>query len=133
VSSDATVVFTGEGVDSILRDGGTSSWRLSREQAAQRPYVLCTRNAKADWAEGSEDHRKAFLVGRVRDVVPCEPRAENNESPKNRHRIQFSEYAVVDIPEAWPKGSQNPVRYMSLSDFGIDPKSLAWKKMPGSS
>ena len=127
MTSDVTVVFTAESVESILKEGGTSSWRLSREQAMQRPYVLCTRNAKANWAEASDNHRKAFLVGRVLDVVPCAPRVENHESPRSLHRILFRDYALIDIEGAWPHGTQNPVRYMSLTDFGIEPIRLNWK------
>lgn len=44
-------------------------------------------------------------------------------------QIQFSEYSVVDIPDAW-KGDRNPVKYAALREFGIDPAKLKWKPMP---
>jgi hypothetical protein len=28
------------------------------------------------------------------------------------------------------KGDRNPVKYVSLEDFGIDPAKLTWEKMP---
>jgi hypothetical protein len=130
MAQDATVVFTAKSTDRILREGGTSAWRLDRNHARQRPYVICTRNAKADWVEGEEAHRSAFLVGRVRDVVPCEPTPENEEAPKHRFLIQFSEFARISLPEVWSKGDRNPVKYGSLEDFAIDPSHLNWEQMP---
>ena len=130
MAQDATVVFTAKSTDRILREGGTSAWRLDRNHARQRPYVICTRNAKADWVEGEEAHRSAFLVGRVRDVVPCEPTPENDETPKHRFLIQFSEFARISLPEVWSKGDRNPVKYVSLEDFAIDPSRLNWEQMP---
>jgi hypothetical protein len=126
---DVTVVLTGKSIERILREGGTSSWRLDRKHARQRPYVLCTRNANADWVEGSEPHRSAFLIGKLsevlstRDVLP-------GENPENRYLLKFSEYALIEIPDVWKKGDRNPVKYMSLEDFDIDPAKLVWMNMP---
>lgn len=128
-SSEAVVVFTAKSAERIIEEGGTSSWRLDRSHARQCGYAVCTRNTRADWAEGTEAHHSAFLVGKIRDVVPCEPTPENNEAPNNRFLIQFSEYAVVDIPGVW-KGDRNPVKYTDLSDLGINPATLKWKRMP---
>jgi hypothetical protein len=61
-------------------------------------------------------------VGKIRDVVS----APNSEG---RYLIQFSEYAQVNIPDAW-KGDRNPVKYTSLEEIGIDPTSLKWEPMP---
>jgi hypothetical protein len=129
MSYEAVVVFTAKSAQRIVEEGGTSSWRLDRSHARQCGYAVCTRNTHADWAEGSEAHHSAFLVGKIRDVIACEPTPENNESPNNRFLIQFSEYAVVDIPGVW-KGDRNPVKYAELSDLGINPATLKWKKMP---
>ncbi len=130
MAHDATVVFTAKSTARILREGGTSAWRLDRNHARQRPYVICTRNANAHWVEGQEAHRSAFLVGKVRNVLPCEPTVENEESFKHRFLIQFSEFARISLPEVWSKGDRNPVKYMSLEDFGLDPSQLAWEEMP---
>ena len=43
--------------------------------------------------------------------------------------ILFSEYARVNIPNAW-KGDRNPVKYASLKDVGIDPSNLKREPMP---
>src|SRR6266545_5212969 len=122
MSDACAVVFTAKSVERILKEGGTSSWRLDRNHARRCVFAVCTRNANANWVEGSEVHRSAFLVGKVRDVVP---------SPEydGRYLIQFTEYALVSIPDVW-KGDRNPVRYAALEDLGIDSSTLKWEPMP---
>lgn len=129
MSDKVTVVFTAKSVERILQEGGTSSWRLDRNNARHCDFALCTRNAHADWVEGTEPHHSAFLIGKIRDVVPCTPTPENDESPKNRYLIQFSEFARLNIPNVW-KGDRNPVRYATLAELGIDASTLKWEKMP---
>lgn len=127
MSDEVAAVFTAKSVERILREGGTSSWRLDRNHARQCAFTVCTRNANADWVEGPEAHHSAFLVGKVRDVVPSpDPEFED------RYLIQFSEYARVNIPDAW-KGDRNPIKYAaSLKDLGIDSSTLKWEPMPES-
>jgi hypothetical protein len=123
--SESLVVFTGKSVESILRDGGTNWWRVDRNRARNCEFVLCTRNTKAEWSEGPEDHHSGFLVGRVSGVIP-----ETNAPAEDRFQIQFSEYARVDIPDAW-KGDRNPVKYVtSLEEYGVNPAQLEWQLMP---
>jgi len=122
MTNKTAVVFTAKSIERILAEGGTSSWRLDRNHARQCEYAVCTRNAHADWVEGPEAHHAAFLVGKVSDVVPAPDIA-------GRYLIQFSEYSVVDIPDAW-KGDRNPVKYAALKELGIDPAKLKWKPMP---
>src|SRR6266576_2182414 len=122
MSDASVVVFTLKSIDRILREGGTSSWRLDRNHARQCAFAVCTRNANADWVEGQEGHHCAFLVGKVREVVP-------SADHEDRYLIQFSEYAKVNIPDVW-KGDRNPVKYTSLQDLGIDPLKLKWERMP---
>jgi hypothetical protein len=129
---EATVVLTAKSVERILSEGGTSSWRLDRNHARRCAYAVCTRNAYADWVEGPETHHSAFLVGRVQDVVPAEPSAENDKGAKGRFLIRFSQFARVDIPEVW-KGDRNPVSYRTLEDLGINPAELRWEDMPEAS
>ena len=128
--NEATIVFTAKSTQRILKEGGTSSWRLDRKHARRCEYAVCTRNANAIWVEGSEEHHSAFLIGRIRNVVPCAPTPENNEAPKNRFLIQFSEFARIHVPDVWKKGDRNPVKYGSLEELGIDPRVLKWEMMP---
>jgi hypothetical protein len=131
MSHEAAIVFTAKSVERILTEGGTSAWRLDRNHARRCAFAVCTRNANADWVEGPEAHRSAFLVGKIRDVVPCVPTPENDEAPEDRYLIQFSEFARVNIPDIW-KGDRNPVRYGTLEELGIDPSILKWEAMPKS-
>lgn len=121
MSNETAVVFTSKSVERILKEGGTSSWRLDRNHARRCAFVVCTRNASSDWAEGPEDHRAAFLVGKVRDVVP-------SSEYQGRYLIEFAEYAQVNIPNVW-KNDRNPVRYVDIRDLGIDPEKLNWQPL----
>jgi hypothetical protein len=129
MSQEAIVVFTAKRIERILDEGGTASWRLDRNHARRCAYVVCTRNAHADWAEGHEEHHSAFLVGKISDVVPCAPTPENKEAPNNRYLIQFSEFARVNVMNTW-KGDRNPVKYASLEELGINFSKLKWEPMP---
>lgn len=129
MSQEAVVVFTAKTIERILNEGGTSAWRLDRVHARQCDYAVCTRNVHADWSRGPEARNSAFLVGKIRDVVPCPPTPENNEAPANRYLIQFSEFAHISVPNVW-KGDRNPVKYSSLEALGIDLTTLKWEAMP---
>lgn len=129
MSHDAVVVFTAKTVERILNEGGTAAWRLDRVHARECEYAVCTRNVHADWSKGPEARNSAFLVGKIRDVVPCAPTPENHEAPDNRYLIQFSEFAQISVPNVW-KGDRNPVKYSSLESLGIDATTLKWEAMP---
>jgi hypothetical protein len=73
-------------------DGGANA---QREREAGR-------NSFAKWSKGPEAHRSAFLVGKISDVVPAPKRPE-------RFLIQFSDYALITVPDVWMKGDRNPV------------------------
>jgi hypothetical protein len=121
--ADTVVLFTRQSTERILREGGSGRWRLVPSHARQCKFAVCTRNAKHGNVEGSEPHRSAFLVGRIKDIMP------SREKP-GRYWIQFGEYARVDKPDVWNKGDRNPVRYSTTEEIGIDPLSLNWEPMP---
>jgi hypothetical protein len=125
MSQQVIVVFTAKSVETLLEEGGTSSWRLDRNHARQCAFAVCTRNAYADWVEGPEKHHSAFLIGKVKDVAT---------TPKyqGRYLIQFSHYARVNIPDVW-QGDRNPVKYSTMEELGIDPSTLKWEPMPETS
>jgi hypothetical protein len=129
--NDTIVVFTAKSAARIIREGGTSSWRLDPANARRCTYAVCVRNAHSNWGDGTEAHHTAFLIGKVSGVVPTEPTPENDEAPQDRYLIQFSEYAELNVPESWPKGYRNPVRYSMIGDeLLLDPTGLDWKPMP---
>lgn len=131
MSSAAIVVFTGRSTERMLSEGGSSAWALDPRHARRCEYVVCARNSRAEFTRpGPEDHGSAFLVARIKEIVPAQEPKESG-----RFLIAFSEYAHTDIPNAW-KGWRNPVRYTSLEeigDNGIDPSMLEWKPMPEAS
>jgi len=129
MEQNIVVVFTAKSIERILKEGGTSAWRLDRNHARRCAYVVCTRNAHSNWGDGPEDHQSAFLIGKVSDVVRCQPTPENEEAKDKRYLIKFSEFARVNVPNVW-KGDRNPVKYASPADLNIDIASLEWKIMP---
>ncbi len=118
------VTFTGKSVSLILAQGGSASWRLARHRARLCEYVVCTRNTKAAWSEGPEQHGEAFLVGRVKDIAPAP-----SEESDVRFMFAFSEYALISIPKKWT-GDRYPVHYTTLEGFGLDLDGLDWQPMP---
>jgi len=129
---EIAVVFTAKSVERILREGGSAAWRLAPWRARQCRYVVCTRNTLAPWAEplGTDHaHGSAFLIGKVSNVVPCQPTPENREASKDRYLIKISEFARVNIPNVW-KAERNPIKYMPYEAVGIDFETLTWEPIP---
>jgi hypothetical protein len=122
MSTKAMVILTAEPPRDILKAGGTMSWVLNRPHAKQCSHVLLCQNAYSEWPGATEPHRQGFMIGRIKDVIP---------SPKTAGRwmITFSAYAVVDMPDAWGKW-QNPVRYVTLEELGIDIGTVDFREMP---
>lgn len=122
----AILVFTGRSPERIVKEGGSQAWALDPKRASECSYVICTQNSNADrdWADPTEPHGTAFLIGKIKKVV----RSKERQEP-NRFMIEISEYARLDIPRVW-KGDRNPVRYITLEELKIDPAKLAFNEMP---
>lgn len=122
--SHCLAVLTARGPDRILSEGGSQAWRLKPENAQRVQFCVCVQNRQnGSWGGADQQHHHAFMVGRIKGVVP---------SPENpeRYLIEFSEYARINVPNSW-SGLRNPVSYKTLGDFGInDPASLEWQPMP---
>ncbi len=118
------VVLTARGPARLLADHGTQAWRLKPENVRRLKYCVCVQNRhNGHWGGADQEHHHAFFVGRINDVVVSPERPD-------RFLVEFSEYARIDWPNAWP-GLRNPVRYGTLEDFGVtDPKALDWHPMP---
>ena len=122
----AICVLTARGIEKILGDGGSQAWVLDVKRARQCEYVVCVQNRgfTDDWGHVSAPHHTAFIVGRLKDVV----RSKELDS-ENRWILTFSEYAEIDVADAWP-GHRNPVLYTDLENFGINVDSLQFQPMP---
>jgi hypothetical protein len=116
-------VLTCKSVEHMISDRGTQSWRADRSRLKGCDYVVCARNQYGPYrAEGTEEHRHAFLIGRISDVVDA-------DDGDGRQKIVFTSYALVEGPEMPLKGA-NPVQYHeSLEALGIDVDALEWKEM----
>ena len=126
---NTVVVFTAKSAETIFRQGGCGYWSLNAERARKCRFVLVTANAHHRQSEhATHDHGRGFLIGKISGLRSVD-QIDFGQSARARWLIEFSEYAVIDLPNAWG-GFQNPVRYMNLDEFEIDPKSLDWKGFP---
>jgi hypothetical protein len=114
-------VFTARSPQRIVGEGGSQAWALDPNRARTYPYLVCIQNQNnpdRDFSDASEAHGKAFLVGKISDVVPA---AE--EFTPGRWLIRISEYSALNLHNAW-KGWRNPVKYTTLEEMGIDVNEL---------
>jgi hypothetical protein len=113
----AVVTFTARNSRWVLEDGGSQAWRLDADRVRRSEYLVCTQNQHntEGFGEPAAEHRAAFLIGRISDVVP------SPEEP-NRWLIRISEYIECNIPNIWGKSGHTryPVRYTTLEELGID-------------
>ncbi len=121
----AIAVFTGNSRDEILQVGGSVSWVVAEKKARRQEYLVCIRNAREVDFHDHEPHGTAFLVGRISGLK------HHGYDRKGMPRwiIEINEYAFIDYPEKWGDW-RNPVKYTTLEDLGINPKSLKFKPMP---
>ena len=119
---DTIVVFTAKSPKRIVLDGGSQSWVLDPVRARQCTYLVCTQNRhnKHEYADGTEPHGSAFLLGRISEI-----RRPTDPDDGGRWQIAMSAYARINIPDAWGHW-RNPVRYTSLADLGINLEGLEW-------
>lgn len=122
-SENAVIVFTGKSFDSVLKEGGSQSWKLDAGRAKRCEYLVCTQNAHNPeaYADGTEPHGSAFLIGRISRISPA------TDGEPSRWKIQFSEYARVTVPNVWT-GDRNPVRYSTIESLGIDVGNLDFEQ-----
>ena len=125
-SEQAAVVFTFKSIPHICADGGTQSWRMHQSHFGTFDYVICARNRRREDVEGPEEHGSAFLIGKVRDIVPS---TEHDEPDKPRFLIRMTEAAIIrDKPRFWQWGRW-PTHYDSLDALGINPSDYEFKPL----
>ena len=126
--TSAIAVLTHESREDIFERGGTGHWGTKAERAKEYQYVGCVRNRNHPRSPQDVPHRAAFVVGRIAGIVETN---HLTEAGIPRVLIKFSDYAIVESHDAWGK-SQNPVRYTSLENLGLDLGHLKFKPMPPS-
>lgn len=126
------VVFTAKSVDQILETGGTQSWVLNDKSMDGVGYVVCTRNSDHQYDEEcgvrTEPHNAAFIVGKISGLKMVERRHD-----RNRYLVEFSEYALVNVPNFRSGSTRNPVTYSTVYQCrqnGIDLAKLDFQPVP---
>lgn len=123
----ALAVFTNRGKNRLIADKGSQAWVLKPENALKVRYVVCFQNRDdGDWGEPTHDQGQGFLIGKISNVEP------SPEGREGRYIIRFDEYADI-APKKKAHQWRNPVRYIDLEEFGIDPDKLAWHRVPDTS
>jgi hypothetical protein len=108
----------------MLEEGGSGNWLANEHRIRRCRWIVAVRNRHSNWAEGTEEHASAFLIGSIVGVKASPP------SEPGRLVIQFDKYARVDVPNAWV-GQRNPVAYTTLDSLRINLDELEWHEFPG--
>lgn len=122
MSEEVVTVLTAKSVETCLGVGGTQAWALDRAHARRCRYAVLCQNTKTDWGDGTAPHGSAFMVGRIKDVVP-------STETEDRWLITFDQYALIDVPNVW-QGWRNPVRYTTLEELGVSLDGVRFEPMP---
>lgn len=126
---DTVIVFTAKDINKTIEQGGSGNWKLNAERVKKCDYLILTANSHHPASVHlKEKHGHAFLIGRISGLTQ-DTYDDLGNKESNRWIIQFSEYAVIDLPNAWG-GFQNPVKYANISEFSLDPELLDWKPFP---
>lgn len=132
------LISTYKSVETILVTTGAQSFPVNRSRAREIGYCVVTRNAHKYDPEGEEPHGSAFMIGKIKAIVPPkDPKVKAAEAApdfKGRRRslIQFSEYAVIKpVLNVWQEhGGRYSVQYRPMDAMPIDFDKLEWKPMP---
>ena len=121
---ESIFVFTYKSTDTLLKFGGSQSWKLDPKRVMKCKYIICVNNSQHVLSENLTNHGHAFLIGKISNVQKCYGTVSSD-----RWIIQFDEYAEISLPNFW-KGWRNPVIYSPTSDIGIDLDNINFKKVP---
>ncbi|MCR9238926.1 MAG: hypothetical protein NXI17_19845 [Alphaproteobacteria bacterium] len=124
--TQAIALLTFESCELILEQGGSRSWVAKAERVQEYSYVVLVRNSKHPSAPHDVEHGAAFLIGRISGVREVDETAANG---RPRIQIDVSEYAEVNIADAWGK-SQNPVWFTDFETLGVDVSKLKFRSVP---
>ncbi|MBP0447540.1 hypothetical protein J8J14_22535 [Roseomonas sp. SSH11] len=118
----AVMIMTARGPARIIQEGGSQAFVLNPEKAKRHGYVVLVQNQhNGTWGGATEPHGMAFMIGKIRSVDPSPERPE-------RFIVRIERYARIAVPIVWP--GRNPIRYIDLETYGIDPAGLEWIDMP---
>jgi hypothetical protein len=121
---DTIVVFTARSPERIIREGGSQAWVLNPVRAKLCKWLVCAQNRHNpdhEFSDATEPHGSAFLVSKISGITQSP-----EEGAEDRWIIEISEAARVSIPDLW-KHWRNPVRYVCLSELGIEVEDLEFQ------
>lgn len=122
-AKNAIVVLTAESSAEIAKFGKTAFWPLRKEISETFrndgiKYVICCRhfkNFKRKFGfSSSEEHRRAFLVGEISDIIFD----HIDERGNSRFRIEIDHYSEIGVSEFWRKGDQRSAVYGEIDSLG---------------
>lgn len=127
------VVFTAKTVQQMLELGGSQSWVINPQSMRNVHYVVCTRNSDHRWDDECgprpEPHNAAFMVGKVSGLKKVD-----RQNDRDRYLIQFSAYALVNVPDFRSGSTRNPVTYSDVlqcrDELDLDIEALDFLPMP---
>lgn len=116
---DTVAVSTRDSREAILAANNSAAWTLNINKWGGRlKYLVCLEK------EGSQ--RRPFLVCKI-SAIRLRPDPKDRSA---RYAFEFKEYADVPAEVDLIDGSQYPVRFGTLSGFGIDAEALAFQPAP---
>jgi hypothetical protein len=125
---ETVIVYTGKDLRRMREDGGCGHWTASPIRVEAAEYLLCVRNRREQWAAMDYEHGVAFLIAHIKSTKPSMHAA--------RITIEFSTYAMLDIPGAWQllaKGQRFPVAYLETAEvfrrLQLNPDKLVWQQL----
>lgn len=125
---ESVIVYTGKDLRRMREEGGCGHWTASPIRVEAAEYLVCVRNRREQWAAMDYGHGVAFLIARITRTKPS-PHAA-------RITIEFSSYAMLDIPDAWQllaNGQRFPVAYLETAELlrrlDLNPDDLDWQQL----
>ena len=120
-------VLTPQGPGRIIEDAAVGPFVFDEKRARRAKLVVCAQTLERPGEEPRAPHLSAFLLGKIRDIVPA---LEQEANKPTRWLIRLSATAEINLPNAWT-GSWNPIRYTTLSALGIDQGGLDFTETRG--
>jgi hypothetical protein len=122
------MVYTSKPLETMINEGGSGDWSANKKRLEKCSYLIATKSNTLREHFPSDTEIKqgsAFLIGKISSIV---------SSPNSdRLVIQFSEYAEINIDNAWT-GNRNPVAYTDVASFqknhGLDVSQIEWRDFP---
>jgi hypothetical protein len=119
--SNVVSVLTQETAEAIIAAGGTEPWTLNQKRASSSDFLVCCRKV-SNPPTGEEEVGTAFLIGKIKDVVP-------SEVVPDRWKIVISEFASVKWPGQWILERKNPVAYYKTEEYAHNGKAIDFDKL----